>query len=249
MEQQKILWIILSVAVLLLAVLGSALFVFRPSSADNGSATIVKDTTSGINNFDPIEWARTGSEYPTLNDITPADNEGTFVVVDGNTNSGKEGVHVPGSETVVSLPVKKAEQPKIPAVASSSPKTDIKNTDIKKTDKTEKTDVKKTEPAKAPVKTAGSGIKSSAPKGVKEYWIQTNSFSTIARAEEERRVITAKGFPAVIQAKADGDKTFYRVRVGSYSTKAEAEKFLYWIKDIKGLEGSQIYEVMAKREL
>ena len=86
-------------------------------------------------------------------------------------------------------------------------------------------------------------------QSVKEYWIQTNSFLTIARAEEERKVITAKGFPAVIQTRVDGDRTFYRVRVGSYATKAEAEKFLYWIKDIEGFEGSQIFEVTARREL
>ena len=240
MEQQKILWIILSVAVLLLAVLGSALFVFRPSSANNEPAAIASDTTSGVNSFDPIEWARTGSEYPTLNDITTDDTEGSFVIVDDST-LGKDGIPAPGSKiedkdsgTVVSLPVKKAEQPKVPSSAAAK-------------------DVKKTEPeVKAPVKTAAEKTAPALPKSaksVKEYWIQTNSFSTIARAEEERKVITAKGFPAVIQTKVDGDRTYYRVRVGSYSTKAEAEKFLYWIKDIKGFEGSQIYEVMVKREI
>ncbi len=248
MEQQKILWIILSVAVLLLAVLGTALFVFGPSSSNNEPATIVTDTTSEINKFDPIEWARTGSEYPSFNDITPQDNnEDGFVVFDNTTiSAGKDGIPLSdlkienkdSGTAVVSLPVKKVEQPKTVTTPAVQPK------------------VAKSEPeAKAPVKTAASSEKKTTTPpvktvaNVKEYWIQTNSFSTIARAEEEKKAITAKGFPAVIQTKVDGDKTFYRVRVGSYTTKAEAEKFLYWIKDIKGFEGSQIYEVMAKREL
>ncbi|MCL2705146.1 MAG: SPOR domain-containing protein [Spirochaetaceae bacterium] len=227
MEQQKILWITLSIAVLLLAVLGSALFIFGPSFSGNEQGTIASDTKSDNNQFDPIEWARTGTGYPTLNDITPsAGNEEGFVVSAEGSDQGKEKITISDDNkesgtTVVSLPVKKVEQPKVP-------------------------DVKKSEPvAKKPSDTPAS----KTVKSVKEYWIQTNSFSTIARAEEERKVITAKGFPAVIQTKVTGDKTYYRVRVGSYTTRAEAEKFLYWIKDIKGFEGSQIYEVTAQREI
>ena len=237
MEQQKILWITLSIAVLLLAILGSALFIFGPSFSGNEQGAVVSDVRSGNTNFDPIEWARTGTEYPTLNDTaSPGNNEDSFVVAD-NTNifdadSGKDKITISdldkeGGKTVVSLPVKKVEQPKVSSVDPN---------------------IKKSEPA--PVKKAGSDTSvAKSIKNIKEYWIQTNSFSTIARAEEERKTITEKGFPAVIQTKIDGEKTFYRVRVGSYSSKAEAEKFLFWIKDIKGFEGSQIYEVTAKREI
>ena len=229
MEQQKILWITLSIAVLLLAILGSALFIFGPSFSGNEQGAVVSDIRSG-NNFDPIEWARTGSDYPTLNDTALQENhEDSFLIADNTTATGTDiTISDPdkeGAKTVVSLPVKKVEQPKI-ASADNTLKSDSA--------------VKKAGSEKSTVKSI---------KSIKEYWIQTNSFSTIARAEEERKVITEKGFPAVIQTKVDGGKTFYRVRVGSYSSKAEAEKFLFWIKDIKGFEGSQIYEVTAKREI
>jgi len=232
MEQQKILWITLSIAVLLLAVLASALFIFGPSFSGNEQGAISSDAKSDNNQFDPIEWARTGSEYPTLNDSAPqGSNEEGFVVSSEGSDLDKDKITISddnkdSGKTVVSLPVKKIEQPKVSSVDPI---------------------VKKSEPA---VKKAAD--KTPAPKSmksVKEYWIQTNSFSTIARAEEERKAITGKGFPAVIQTKVAGDKTFYRVRIGSYSTRAEAEKFLYWIKDIKGYEESQIYEVTAQREM
>ncbi|MCL2481149.1 MAG: SPOR domain-containing protein [Spirochaetaceae bacterium] len=232
MDQQKILWITLSIAVLLLAVLGSALFIFGPSAIGREQGAISSDSKSDNNQFDPIEWARTGSEYPTLNDITPSENnEDGFVVSAEGSDLDKDKITISddnkdSGKAVVSLPVKKVEQPKVSSADSN----------IKKSEPTAKKPADKTSASKT-------------VKSVKEYWIQTNSFSTIARAEEERKVITAKGFPAVVQTKVSGDKTFYRVRVGSYSTRAEAEKFLYWIKDIKGFEGSQIYEVTAQREM
>ena len=229
MEQQKILWIFLSIAVLLLAVLGSALFIFGPSSVKSEQLEIVSNGKTDANKFDPIEWARTGSEYPSLNETTSPGKDESFVISGENATSiepGKDGITISdldkeSGKTVVTLPVKKIEQPKVSTAPVGNSKTDVKKSD-----------------------SASKGV-----KNIKEYWIQTNSFSTIARAEEERKLITTKGFPAIIQTKVVGDKTFYRVRVGSYSSRAEAEKFLYWIKDIKGLESSQIYEVSAKREI
>ncbi|MCL2294201.1 MAG: SPOR domain-containing protein [Spirochaetes bacterium] len=261
MEQQKILWVILSVAILLLAVLGSAFFIFGNSFARTEPAAMASNVRSGANRFDAVEWARTGREYPTLHDITLQGNNETDFVVSADSRTGADSVTVtrvteePG-RVVVSLPVKQIEQPRAaaatpaPAAAARPP-----------AQRTEPAPARAAAPpsAAAPARpaaapSAAAPARPAAPPArtvtnVREYWIQTNSFLTISRAEEERRVITSKGFPAVIQTRVDGNRTFYRVRVGAYSTRAEAEKFLYWIQNINGFEGSQIFEVTARREL
>jgi cell division protein FtsN len=43
------------------------------------------------------------------------------------------------------------------------------------------------------------------------------------------------------------DTTFYRLRVGPYTEKAEAEKFLDWIRDIEGFGTSYISLVYNQR--
>ena len=40
-----------------------------------------------------------------------------------------------------------------------------------------------------------------------------------------------------------GDKDFYRLRVGPYASKQEAEKFQSWIRDIKDFKDAYVSEV------
>ena len=43
------------------------------------------------------------------------------------------------------------------------------------------------------------------------------------------------------------NETFYRVRIGPYSNKGEAEKFLSIVKQVQGLESSYISMVGASK--
>lgn len=85
------------------------------------------------------------------------------------------------------------------------------------------------------------------PVRVNEYWIQVASVSSISRAEEVRDLLQTKGIPAVITSKVLETDTFYRVRIGPYPNKAEAEKFLDWIKALEGFEESYISLVPVMR--
>ncbi|MDX9801008.1 MAG: SPOR domain-containing protein [Spirochaetia bacterium] len=230
MEQQKILWIILSVAVLLLAVLGTILFVFGPSTQDSALVSSGKDLNSG--SFDPVEWARSSEEYPGVVETeTAGSSEGNedFIVIYGE-GLGKDEVPFndvkEADSAVVTLNVKKAEPAAAPKETAVSP------------------------PAPAPVKPAPAAVKKPAPpspKKVTEYWIQAGSFSSRTKAEEARKLLASKGFSATLQTKLVDSKTFYRVRVGAYPAKEEAEKFLYWVKDIDGFSQSYISQVQVMR--
>jgi DedD protein len=82
---------------------------------------------------------------------------------------------------------------------------------------------------------------------VKEYWIQTGSYSSASRAEEVMRALADKGLEARASTLQIDGRTHFRVRVGPYASKAEANKFLAWIQAIKGFESSYISQVSARR--
>ncbi len=242
MEQQKILWIVLSVAVLLLAVLGTVLFVFGPLSQDGAAGKMASGKVESAGAFDPVEWARTESEYPALSeDENAQEAEEEFVVVYGE-GVGKDEIPLPGTEAaqgkgdaeVVSLAVKKADTAPVavPALVAAAPAVKQTPAPVQK-----KAAAPVAKPAPAPV----------LKKAVEEYWIQAGSFSSTTRAEEARKLLVSKGFPATLQTKSVDGKDFYRVRIGSYPAKEEAEKFLYWIKEIDGFSQSYISQVKAER--
>ena len=82
---------------------------------------------------------------------------------------------------------------------------------------------------------------------VKEYWIQTGSYSNHSRAEDMAAMLTNQGLSGRVTTREVDGRTFFRVRIGPYAEKAEAEKFLSWVQDVKGLETSYISLVYARR--
>ncbi len=98
---------------------------------------------------------------------------------------------------------------------------------------------KSVQPAPAPVKKVR----------VTEYWIQAGSFSHRSSAEEAKESLQEKEFESVIFTKDVNGTQYFRVRIGPYKYKAEAEKFLGYVKNIDNFESSQIFEVYVEKTL
>ncbi|MCG8453818.1 MAG: SPOR domain-containing protein [Spirochaetales bacterium] len=75
------------------------------------------------------------------------------------------------------------------------------------------------------------------------YWVQVISLQNLARAEDIRDELAAKGFAVSVQSKAVNGETWYRVRIGAFDGEAEAEGFAQQVRSIKGYEAS--YVVLA----
>ncbi|GHT82554.1 hypothetical protein FACS1894137_01680 [Spirochaetia bacterium] len=84
--------------------------------------------------------------------------------------------------------------------------------------------------------------KAAAPKTPENFWVQTGSFSTVARAEAAKDTLASKGITALIENRDVEGKTFFRVRVGPYTTKNEADYWRELIKAINGFEESQVWK-------
>jgi len=74
------------------------------------------------------------------------------------------------------------------------------------------------------------------------FWIQTGAFSTIKYAEGAKDYLAARGITSVIEDPVINGKTWYRVRVGPYTTRDEANYWLALVKSIDGFSASQVWE-------
>jgi cell division protein FtsN len=100
-------------------------------------------------------------------------------------------------------------------------------------------------------RTTGQAAARARPKAVRvtEYWIQAGSFSSASRADEVTRRLEERGLAARTTTRDLNGKTHFRVRVGPYASRAEAEKFLGWIRELKGFETSYISMVASRRSM
>ena len=80
-----------------------------------------------------------------------------------------------------------------------------------------------------------------------DYWVQTGAFSTVATAEVVKDSLATKGIKSIIENRDVDGKTLFRVRVGPYTSKNEADYWLSLIKSIGGFEDSQIRLTQSRR--
>lgn len=98
-----------------------------------------------------------------------------------------------------------------------------------------------TVPSPAPVvKPAQKTSTQASTQPGKQYWIQVASFSSKLKAEDMQRLLTEKSLTSYLQSSVVDGKTWYRVRVGPYASKADAERWLTTIKKIPDCGGSYI---------
>jgi DedD protein len=78
------------------------------------------------------------------------------------------------------------------------------------------------------------------PKAQQDYWVQTGAFSAKIRAEGAKETLADKGITSIIDDREVDGKTWYRVRVGPYTSETEARYWLALVQSIDGFDGSQV---------
>jgi DedD protein len=77
--------------------------------------------------------------------------------------------------------------------------------------------------------------------------VQAGSFSAKGRAEGVKETLAAKGITSIIENRDVSGTTYFRVRVGPYTSQKEADYWLSLIKTIDGFESSQIWQSQSKQ--
>ena len=203
-----------------------------------------ENADSSIDNINPEEIEK--NRITKVGDMTViADNATVYNLnpVQGNTDSTyTPPAYRPAEDsTTISVWSERSEQPPVVPKSETAKKAVEKAEDRKIASQNESAvTVKKTASAKAaPEKnTVKPDVKSSAKTvpapAKKQYWVQVTSLTSRKSADEARAVLDENKISADVFTYEDGRKRlFYRVRVGPYTTKAEAE---YWQAKIAKIE-------------
>jgi cell division protein FtsN len=232
MEQNKTLLIILSVALFLAAILSVGLWFFYPREETAGVS--VAGETARAEADDPIEWVRRNN-FPALSQPEPEDPQEDVIIVHPVYGETPEEKLPAEADPVQADPARSNPVPYPPAPpAVTAPAV--------------KPPPASPPPARQPEKPRTvTAPPPAAPKTVtvQEYSIQVGAYSSRDRAEELNQVLKEKGLAGQVFY-ADGPR-LYRLRIGPYTNKAEAEKFLGWVRTINGFEESMIFERKAAR--
>jgi cell division protein FtsN len=274
MEGKKVLWVVFSIALALVVILAAGLFLLRPrqpkSSETSGTGT------PSLRGYDPYEYVRGASVPPGLS-APPSEPRPKVLVVgeppppepQGQAPQERAGAgaaaETPPAQPAVPPPSRENGLPQPPLVAQGlpsqrppSPQGQLPQEGVASKRVPPERIAAAPRAAAKPVPAARPAVtpERAAPKragarpkavSVTEYWIQTGSFSSAARADEVSRRLEEKGLAARTTTRDLNGKTHFRVRVGPYASKAEAEKFLDWIQELKGFETSYISMVASRR--
>jgi len=229
MEHSKVLIVIVSVSLFVAAVLGLGLVLFYPREAPQIAGTGGQTGSSG--GFDAIEYLREpDAEAPALETEEEDADEEDVVIVYG--------------ETMEERPDAEAEQ---------RPAADAERAPREQPEPQPQPQPERQQPGPEPeAETRAARPARAAPQRapepevrevqVTEYWIQVIATTSRDRVEMARRRLGEHELSGRITTTVVDGRTFYRLRVGPYTNKGEASKFLDWVNDIDGFEESYISE-------
>jgi len=219
-QQQKLLWTILSVAILVLVLLGAGMFFFLPADstgiAKGGNAATTAEWSKSTA---PAQISADKEQPKTASEIKEVKNE----------ESAKTEIAESTKTTEINTPVQTEKK----NIAIESKPVPVPNP----APVPAKTEIKKSEPVKTEVKEATKTETTNKPSK-QSYWIQVGSFSSMDTAEKTKGQLSANGYKSTIQTISSNGKTFHRVKLGPYATKADIDSLLPKIKALDGMSES-----------
>jgi len=244
-ENKKLLWIGIAVSAFVLALAVAGVFLFAPHKG-SALAPATVNNTAAPKVADPQDYLSVPPELgqsATTPDAGPSQaGQGDVIIVYGDkpedlapptaadtaalassaTAAGQAGVGTAAAPTAATAPAASSTKP----AASTRPATAGAATTSTARPKASST---------APV--------AAAPKpSADQYWIQVASFTKRGNADDLKESLSKKGMAASIMVKDIDGKSWYRVRIGPYATKAEAEGWLTKIRGIAGCEEAGIWK-------
>lgn len=219
MDHRKLLIIILSVALFIALILGIALLAYYPGDDDDRVALGER------RQFDPIEFVRRAEEPEP--DLTEEDDD-DFVIIYG-TRDPEVDDREPDDEIAV-RPRPEDREVREPEPEPIEPEpTEPKPTEPKPMEP-EPTEPEVREPVARP----------DPERPTREYWIQVISSSSRDTAEAAKARLREQSLGSVIFPVTVDGRNYFRVRVGPYDNRGEADKFLNWVQNLDGFEQSYV---------
>lgn len=266
MEQKKIIMVAISVGVFLVIAIGAAILVFGAENNAPAVATarIIPAGSSMYPGYSfPDEYSQPVSNGNEPHETQPDESSGTesenaaiTQSSDPDDSQSSGGITVANgsnysditindnSSTVIS--VARPSTTAVPDVApvtrqTSQPQTTARTTPPASTQNTSAPAAGSSSSSVSTAVPAAATARSTA-RTTDNFWVQAGSFSTVGRAEGVKDTLASKGITSIIENRVVDGTTYYRVRIGPYTTRNDAEYWLALIQSINGFESSQIWQ-------
>ncbi|MDR1575039.1 MAG: SPOR domain-containing protein [Treponema sp.] len=260
MEKKKLLLVAVSVGVFLVVVISASILIFSPRArsetafsssrpiASGRSGTLpaepafpqpaTVDATDMVKNTDSIRGIQTS---PSAN----ASQETNFYI-NGEGANGTYTVEKSDADTSakVTINIPKPSAAAVPDIPESRPASARPAPAVKPV-----ASAASAAPAKPAARPAAAAKPAAARpaqgKTRNDYWVQTGAFSTLVRAEGVKETLAGKGITSIVENREVEGKTWYRVRVGPYTSETEANYWLALVRSIDGFADSQVRQTVA----
>ena len=265
MEQKRTLLIVAAVGIFLLVVLGAAIIL------NSASSTASKmDTGNSVPTVSSTDWLLSDSNLSTISSVQDLNQDGSIATENvGTTEDGAKSdemlLNPLSTEAISTAPVATVTQTQTTSnvkattdaaatamqqtstyVPSSTPATapSVTITQNNYSSQSAPVTVITPKPATTATKVAPKPTTSKPAAKIGKYWVQVGSFTKKSGADSTRSSLSTQGIESEIFTYTTNDgSTGYRVRVGPYQTKSEAD---YWQKLIEEKTGTKGYVAETK---
>jgi len=232
-DTKKVLWTVLCVVIALVVASGMALALAFPRAASPGAPATVA-AVAPPRSPAPDEYLRAVEPAPVpvpvpSPEAAPAGGASDIIVVYGDKPSPTA---LPGA----------ASTPQPSAAATTSQVAPKPYTPAPATPAAAKPAAAQPQPSSAVAKPAAK-----APVTVAEYWIQAAAFTSRTRADDLQRELASKGLSTLITVKDLDGVTWYRVRIGPYTSEREAKGWLEKIRAVAGCAEAYVSKQTVQR--
>jgi DedD protein len=264
MEKKKLLLVAVSVGVFLVITISAAILIFTPKNAGNAAAAPASRSVPSYAAGTPGTPQGLGTESPEIQDTrTPPRTQPASVdAADMVRNAdGIQGIQTPpqaqaiqennfyinGDKPGESYTIEKSGEGSSAKVVINVPKPGtaaVPDSPARGRPAAKQNAAPPKPAARARAKPAAESAKkkpaAEPARNHRDYWVQTGAFSAKVRAEGVRETLASKGISSIIENRDIDGKTWYRVRVGPYTSENEAGYWLSLVKSIDGFADSQI---------
>jgi DedD protein len=263
MERKKLLLVAVSVGVFLVILISASILIFtpktttetrtafsssRPIAAGAGAVTLPERTQPAT--VDASDLVKNTDSVRGIQAPPPADTgQESVFFVDGERSGAAPAVEKNDGDVSITINVPQPAAPAAPrapvTAAPAPPKPAANPVAAAKPAVAAKPAAKPAVSAAKPAATKPAAAASpTQTKTRSDYWVQTGAFSTQIRAEGAKETLAEKGISSIIENRIVDGKTWYRVRVGPYTSENEANYWLALVKSIDGFAGSQVRQTL-----
>jgi len=261
-EQRKVLLIIISVTIVLAAIIGVGIWLFYPRDVAQPESLARAD---GGLEWEPLDYLRGDGELPDMSPDEPEDDEAEFVVTYGVAESDEPSASGRVASGRVADDAFVAREPESGEGDAATPTADREVPDGAPGDEVEPEERAiaaptgvatdgaaaarptseparpATRPAPAEAAPGPSTPDASAELADRAYWVQAISSPNRDTIEQAQRTLREHQLGTRILTREIDGTTYFRLRLGPFAVRAEAEKFLGWVVEIDGFEDAMIF--------